>query len=184
MTGKLLAAFALAMFLSFALTQQPAAAATVFTESFSAENFAAWSQSRLTSGATQTVSNGVARFIVPTPQGGNCTYSFVVRDGFTSTINSTIVAAQDIYVSKVPHGCPQGNGAIFFLYVCDSADLGGNQGNVGVGIDGSGVWSLWIGGMTVYSYVFQSSGALPASNTWYRVGLTIDNSAENGDALR
>jgi hypothetical protein len=50
-------------------------------------------------------------------------------------------------------------------------------GNVGVGIDGSGVWSLWVGGNATYVYIFQTQGPLPANNTWYRIVLTIDNSA-------
>ena len=48
---------------------------------------------------------------------------------------------------------------------------------MGVGIDGSGVWSLWIGGNAVYTYVFQTSGPTPASNTLYHIVLTVSNSA-------
>jgi hypothetical protein len=158
-------------------TSQPAVAITVFSDNFSSGTFAGWSQTFVSSGSSQTVSGGIARFTVPTPNGGDYSYSFVEKSGFTSTPNSAITASQDIYVAKVPNSCPQGMGAIFFLYVCDSNDLRGNLGNFGVGIDGSGVWSLWIGGNTVYTYLFQTSGTLPVSDVWYHVVLTIDNSA-------
>jgi hypothetical protein len=152
-------------------------AATVFSDNFSSGGFASWSRTFSSPGSSQTVSGGTARFVVPTPPGGNVTFSYLVRDGFTSTVNSTIVASQDILVNKVPFGCSQGMGAIFFLYVCDSRDLGGNYGNVGVGIDGCGLWSMWIGGNSVYTYVFQTAGAAPSSNTWYHLTLALDNSA-------
>ncbi|MCL4429760.1 MAG: LamG domain-containing protein [Chloroflexi bacterium] len=168
---------ALVISLTIAASIQFAVAVPVFSDNFSSDNFAGWSQTYLSPGSTQTVSNGIARFTVPTPLAGTSTYSFLKKDGFTSTVNSTITAAQDVYVTKVPNGCQLGNGAIFFLYVCDSSDISGNQGNVGVGIDGSGVWSLWIGGTSAYNYTFQTAGAAPASNTWYHVELTINNSA-------
>lgn len=152
-------------------------AASVFRDDFSAGNFAGWSQTRMSAGSSQTVSGGVARFVVPTPSGGYVSYSYLVKDGFTSTVNSTIIASQDILVKQVPNGCAEGNGAIFFFYVCDSADLAGDLGNVGVGIDGSGVWSLWVGGNASYVYIFQTQGSLPANNTWYHIILTVDNSA-------
>jgi hypothetical protein len=152
-------------------------AASVFTDDFSSGTFSGWSQTRMSVGSIQTVNGGVARFITPTPVGGALTYSYIIKDGFTSTVNSTIIASQDLLVKQVPNGCVEGNGAIFFLYVCDSADLAGDLGNVGVGIDGSGVWSLWVGGNKTYVYIFQTQGALPASNIWYHVVLTIDNSA-------
>ena len=44
----------------------------------------------------QTVNNGIAQFTVPTPTGGTVTYSAVVKDGYTTTLNSTITASQDI----------------------------------------------------------------------------------------
>lgn len=154
-----------------------ASAAAVFSDDFSAGTFAGWSQTRISPGSSQTVSNGIARFVVPTPTGGSLTYSYLIKDGFTSTVNSTIIASQDIQVKQVPNGCIEGNGAIFFLYICDSADLSGDLGNVGVGIDGSGVWSLWVGGNTTYVYIFQTQGPLPANNTWYHIVLTVDNSA-------
>lgn len=152
-------------------------AASVFTDDFSAGTFSGWSQTRMSPSSSQGVSGGVARFVVPTPAGGSLTYSYLIKDGFTSTVNSTITASQDILVKQVPSGCVEGNGAIFFLYVCDSADLSGDLGNIGVGIDGSGVWSLWIGGNATYVYIFQTQGSPPASNTWYHIVLTIDNSA-------
>jgi hypothetical protein len=156
----------------------PASALIVFSDNFSSANFAGWSQTFTSPGSAQTVSGGIARFTVPTPTGGSYSYSFIEKSGFTSTPNSTVTASQDIYVTKVPNSCPQGMGAIFFLYVCDSTDLRGNLGNFGVGIDGSGVWSLWIGGNTIYTYLFQTSGTLPASNTWYHVVLTFDDTAK------
>lgn len=152
-------------------------ATSVFTDDFSAGTFVGWSQTRMSLGSSQTVSGGVARFITSTPTGGSVSYSYLVKDGFTSTVNSTITASQDILVKQVPNGCVEGNGAIFFLYICDSADLSGDLGNIGVGIDGSGVWSLWIGGNATYVYIFQTSGAPPSSNTWYHLTLTVDNSA-------
>ncbi|HSV49453.1 MAG TPA: LamG-like jellyroll fold domain-containing protein [Candidatus Acidoferrales bacterium] len=161
---------------AFALSRW-AMATTVFTEDFSSGGFSNWSRTRISPGSTQTVNGGVAQFVVPTPAGGAVTYSFLVKDSFASTVNSTITASQDVLVTKVPSGCGQGNGAIFFLYICDSADLGGNYGNIGVGIDGSSVWSLWIGGNQTYSYVFQSAGSAPVSNTWHHVVLVVDNSA-------
>lgn len=151
-------------------------ASTVSSDDFSSGNFSNWSSATTSSGASQTVNSGVARFIVPPPIGGHVTYSYLIREGFTSTVNSTIVASQDIRVNQVPNGCVEGNGAIFFLYVCDSADLSGSLGNVGVGIDGSGVWSLWVGGNITYTYIFQTQGPPPTSNTWYHVALTLDNS--------
>lgn len=149
----------------------------VFSDNFLSGSFTDWSEAYISVGSSQTVSNGIARFIVPTPPSGTQAYSYLHRGGFTSTVNSIITASQDVYVTKVPSGCVQGNGAIFFLYVCDSTDLGGNNGNFGVGIDGSGVWSLWIGGNSIYSYIFQTTGSPPQSNTWYHVVLMIDNSA-------
>jgi cell division septation protein DedD len=164
----------LAVSLAAALPQF-ATAGTVFYDDFSNGNLSGWSRTHISAGSNQTVNNSVAQFTVPTPTGGTVTYSAVVKDGYTSTLNSTITASQDIFVAKVPSGCQQGLGAIFFLYICDSADLSGDLGNIGVGIDGSGVWSLWIGGTTNYSYIFQSTGATPVSNTWYHVALIIDN---------
>ena len=152
-------------------------AASVFSDDFSAGTFAGWSQTRMSVGSSQTVNSGVARFVVPTPTGGYVSYSYLIKDGFTSTVNSTIIASQDILVKQVPNGCAEGNGAIFFFYVCDSADLAGDLGNIGVGIDGSGVWSLWIGGNATYVYIFQTQGSLPTNNTWYHIVLTVDNSA-------
>lgn len=151
------------------------AATPVFSDNFSSGNFAGWSGACVSSGSVQMVSDGVARFIVPTPAAGSYSYSFVRKDGFTSTVNSTIIATEDVYVAKVPNGCLPENGAIFFFYVCDSSDLSGSNGNFGVGIDGSDVWSLWIGGNTTYSYVYQTAGSAPVSNTWYHVVLTVDN---------
>jgi hypothetical protein len=151
-------------------------APTVFSDDFSSGGFASW-KTNLSPGASQTVSNGVARFVVPTPTGGTVTYSGIIKDGFISTPNSSIIASQDILVTRIPNGCSEGNGAIFFLYICDSTDLAGNYGNVGVGIDGSSAWSLWIGGNLTYTYVFQTSGSAPLSNTWYHIVLVVDNSA-------
>jgi len=153
-------------------------AATVFSDNFSSGNFERWFQSYAVSGASQSVSGGIARFIVPTPTAGSNSCSYLVRDGFISTVNSTIIASQDILVANVPNGSPQGNGAIFFLYVCDSTDLGGNAGNIGIGIDGSKLWSMWIGGSLIYTYVFQTTGSPPTSNTWYHIVLTINNQAQ------
>jgi hypothetical protein len=176
---KWVAALVSVLLLLFAAfyASQWVSAAPVFYDDFSAGTFAGWSQTRIGSGSSQTVEGGVARFIVPTPPGGSVSYSYLIKDGFTSTVNSTITASQDILVKQVPNGCLEGNGAIFFLYICDSSDLAGNLGNFGVGIDGSSVWSLWIGGATVYTYIFQTQGSPPASNTWYHVALTVDNSA-------
>ncbi len=156
----------------------PADAGAVFTDGFSSGNFNQWSRSNVTTGANQLVLSGVACFNVPSPIGGSSSYSFVVKDGFSSTPNSIIVAKQDVLLSSIPNGALQGNGAIFFLYVCDSTNLNGNYGNVGVGIDGSNVWSLWIGGMAVYTYVFQTAGPAPVSNTWYHLVLTVNNVAQ------
>ena len=160
---------------SFLAFLQPLRATTVFSDNFSTGDFSNWTRTAVSSGASQTVDNTIARFTVPTPVAGTRSYSYVVKDGFYSTVNSTIVASQDVLVTKVPNGCQQGFGAIFFLYVCDSTDLGGNNGNFGVGIDGSGVWSLWIGGNTLYNYVFQTAGSTPVGNTWYHLTLMIDN---------
>jgi hypothetical protein len=177
MNRKLTAVFALAI-ISFILLALPLATATaVFSDNFSQGNFANWTKTYIGPGSSQTVSNGVARFTVPTPMGGSATYSFILKDGFTSTVNSKIIATEDIYVTKVPNGCPQGEGGIFFFYICDSTDLTGNHGNFGVGIDGSDAWSIWIGGNPIYNYVFQTSGVAPVSNTWYHLVLTVDNAA-------
>lgn len=161
-----------------ALTSQNGAlAVTVFTDDFSSGSFSSWSKTSLSTGSNQSIDSRVARFIVPTPTGGNVGYSSLVKDGFVSTVNSTIIASQDMLVAKVPSGCQQGNGAIFFLYVCDSGDLGGNLGNIGVGIDGSSVWTLWVGGSINYTSSFQTIGTVPLSNIWYHVVLIVDNSA-------
>ncbi len=177
MNRKLTAVFVSAI-ISFALLASPLVTATaVFSDSFSTGNFVNWTKTYIGPGSSQTVSNGIARFTVPTPMGGSATYSFILKDGFTSTVNSTIIATEDIYVTKVPSGCPQGEGGIFFFYICDSSDLTGNHGNFGVGIDGSNAWSIWIGGNPIYNYVFQTSGAAPVSNTWYHLVLTVDNAA-------
>ena len=177
MNKKLLALLAVALIsISIFVVASVVSAPTVFSDDFSSGNFANWKTS-LSPGSSQTVTNGVAHFIVPTPAGGTVTYSAIIKEGFTSTPNSTIIASQDILVTKIPSGCIEGNGAIFFLYICDSTDLAGNYGNVGVGIDGSSVWSLWIGGNLTYTYVFQTSGSAPQSNTWYHIVLTVDNSA-------
>ena len=153
----------------------PADAAVVFADDFSSGNFNRWSQSKVIEGASQIIKDGVACFTVPPPMSETCSYSFVVKDGFFSTAKSILVAQQDVWVSLVPNGASQGNSAIFFFYVCDSTNLNGNYGNFGVGIDGSSVWSLWIGGVSVYRYVFQTEGPPPASNTWYHLVLTINN---------
>jgi hypothetical protein len=177
MNRKLTAVFALAI-ISFNLLALPLVTATaVFSDNFSTGNFASWTKTYIGSGSSQTVSNGVARFTVPTPMGESATYSFILKDGFTSTVNSIMIATEDIYVTKVPNGCPRGEGGIFFFYICDSTDLTGNHGNFGVGIDGSNVWSIWIGGNPIYNYVFQTSGTAPVSNTWYHLVLTVDNTA-------
>jgi hypothetical protein len=177
MNKKLLALLAVALIaISAFVAASVVSAPTVFSDDFSSGNFANWKTS-LSPGSSQTVTNGVAHFVVPTPAGGTVTYSAIIKEGFTSTPNSTIIATQDILVTKIPNGCIEGNGAIFFLYICDSTDLAGNYGNVGVGIDGSSVWSLWIGGNLTYTYVFQTSGSAPTSNTWYHIVLTVDNSA-------
>jgi hypothetical protein len=178
--NKNITAFCALVFLSILLvvTLKPTDAVVVFSDNFSSGSFEHWSQYYAVSGASQSVSNGIARFIVPTPTAGSNACSYLVRDGFISTVNSTIVASQDILVTKVPNGVSQGNGAIFFLYVCDSTDLGGNIGNIGIGIDGSRVWSMWLGGSLVYTYVFQTNGPTPTSNTWYHIALTVNNQAQ------
>jgi len=162
---------------SLLISTEPASAVGVFSENFANGNFSGWSQTFISPGSDQIIDSGVAYFTVPTPIGGDYSYSFIEKNGFTSTPNSTIIASQDIRVTKVPHGDSQGLGAIFFFYLCDSTDLRGTLGNFGVGIDGSGVWSLWIGGNTVYTYLFQTTGTTPVSNTWYHVVLTVDNAA-------
>ena len=73
----------------------------VFSDDFSSGSFANWSKTYVSSDSSQTVTDGTARFIVPTPIGGNVTYSYLQKDGFTSTPNSTIIATQDVYVTKV-----------------------------------------------------------------------------------
>lgn len=171
-----LLALLLTAFLSFAFSRL-AMATIVFSDDFSIGNFAKWSETYVSLGSSQTVKNGMAYFIVPTPQAGTHTFSYVKTNGFVSTVNSTITATQNVYFTNVPNGCPQGNGAIFFLYICDSSDPSGNNGNFGVGIDGSGIWSLWIGGSLTYSHVFQTEGSTPVGDTWYHIVLTIDNSA-------
>lgn len=168
----------LAILLSLFVAAMPFCdAGLVFSDNFSSGNFAGWTQTAVGPGASQTVTNGVARFVVPAPaSAGVCTYSSLRAEGFTSTPNSTIVASADFYFTKVPNGLPQGSTAIFFLYLCDSADLSGNLGNFGVGIDACDAWAIWIGGNPIYTYVVQSAGAAPVSNTWYHLDLTVDNS--------
>jgi hypothetical protein len=176
MDRKMLAFIALlAVSLSVFALPQFVKGTLVFSDNFSSGNFANWSEAYASPGSSQAVNGGVAHFTVPTPPSGYDTYSYVVKDGFASTPNSTLAASEDIYVSKVPNGCVLSNGAIFFFYLCDSNDLSGNTGNFGVGIDGSDLWSLWIGGNPAYNYVFQTAGASPSNNTWYHLVLTVDN---------
>ena len=189
MVRKLNGVLALAIISVFLLATPLAAATPVFSDNFASSQFVNWTKTFIDSGSSQTISNNIAHFTVPTPNGVNASYSYILKDGFTSTINSTITASEDVYVTKVPSGYPQGEGGIFFFYVCDSSDLGGNLGNFGVGIDGSDAWSIWIGGNSIYSYVFQTSGDAPVSNMWYHIVLTIDNPsasvtlAANGTAV-
>ncbi|MCW4029695.1 MAG: hypothetical protein NWE92_08620 [Candidatus Bathyarchaeota archaeon] len=189
MNRKLPAFLAMLFFLSVAVMPF-CGAGLVFSDNFSSGNFAGWTQTDVGPGASQTVTNGVARFVVPAPaSAGICTYSLLRAGGFTSTPNSTIVASADFYFTKVPNGLSQGSTAIFFLYLCDSTDLSGNQGNFGVGIDACAAWAIWIGGNPIYTYAVQSAGAAPVSNTWYHLDLTVDNSkgtvtlAVNGAAV-
>ncbi len=176
MRRKLVSLALLLFSLSVLVIRQPwVGAVPVFSEDFSIGNFSGWSRTFASVGSSQSVNGGVARFIVPPPAAGTFTYSYIAKDGFTSTVNSTITAEENILISQVPNGCVEGNGAVFLFYVCDSTDLGGNNGNFGVGIDGSGVWSLWIGGNTIYTYVFQTDGPRPVNNTWYHLALTINN---------
>lgn len=165
-----------AVFFLLALPEM-ASGALVFSENFEAGNFAAWTKTYVGTGGSQTVSGGVARFITPAPPAGTATYSYLQKDGFTSTPNSALTASEDVCFPKVPSGCPQGVGAFFFFYLCDTSDLTGKAGNFGVGIDGSQAWSLWIGGNPPAAYVFQTQGPQPASNTWYHVVLTVNNPA-------
>lgn len=130
----------------------------------------------VSSGASQSLSNGVAHFIVPSPEAGNYSYSYLQKSGFTSTANSTITATEDVYISDVPNSYRQGTDAIFFFYIVDPIE-GANSGNIAVGIDGSGVWSLWIGGHSLYNYVFQAVGNSPENATWYHIVLLVNNSA-------
>lgn len=174
---KLPSVLAILLFLSVA-AMPFCDAGVVFSDNFSSGNFAAWTQTVVGPGASQTVANGLARFVVPAPaSAGVCTYSLLRAEGFTSTPNSTIVASADFYFTKVPNGLPQGSTAIFFFYLCDSTDLSGNLGNFGVGIDACSAWAIWIGGNPIYTYVVQSAGAAPVSNMWYHLDLTVDNSA-------
>jgi len=145
-----------------------------FSTDFSSGNFNSWAIQNQSIGANMSVINGDAHF--STPIGSNNTYSYVQKNGFTSTVNSVIVASQDIYLTALPQGFTTGNGAIFFLYVIDA--VGQNNGNLAVGIDGSDVWGLWIGGFPIYNYGFQTAGASPQSTTWYHLVLTINNPAQ------
>jgi hypothetical protein len=74
-------------------------AATVFFDDFSSGNFSKWTLTSRTDGASQSVNNVIAHFSVPAPStAGECTYSYLRKDGFTSTPSSLIVASQDIYL--------------------------------------------------------------------------------------
>lgn len=153
---------------------EPGKGALVFSDNFGSGSFSGW-RTCMMNGSSQTITNGIAHFITPTPPNGQATYSYLLKDGFISTPNSTIIASEDIFLPKVPAGCAQGDGAFFFFYICDSTDLAGSLGNFGVGVDGSQQWSLWIGGSQVYTYLFQTAGALPVSGTWYHIMLIADN---------
>ncbi len=145
-----------------------------FSDDFSSQSFNHWTLQNQTTSAGMSIINGVACFT--TPIGANGTYAYVQENGFTSTINSTITASQDIYLSSFSGGFTQGNGAIFFLYVIDTA--GQNGGNIAVGIDGSDLWGLWIGGYPIYNYVLQTAGTQPQIGAWCHIVLTINNSAQ------
>ncbi len=151
----------------------PAPNPNSFSDDFSSQSFNRWTLQNQTAGAGMSIINGVACFT--TPIGANGTYSYVQENGFISTVNSTITASQDVYLSGFSGGFTTGNGAIFFLYVIDAS--GQNGGNIAVGIDGSDVWGLWIGGFPIYNYVFQTAGTLPQIGAWSHVVLTINNSA-------
>ncbi len=145
-----------------------------FSDDFYSQSFNRWTLQNQTAGAGMSIINGVACFT--TPIGANGTYSYVQENGFISNINSTITASQDVYLSGFSGGFTTGNGAIFFLYVIDAS--GQNGGNIAVGIDGSDVWGLWIGGFPIYNYVFQTAGTLPQIGAWSHVVLTINNLAQ------
>ena len=82
------------------------------------------------------------------------------KTALSQTINSTITASQDVYLSGFSGGFHgRATEQYFFLYVIDAS--GQNGGNIAVGIDGSDVWGLWIGGFPIYNYVFQTAGTLP-----------------------
>ncbi len=178
MEQKLIALVASFAVIFYLLTLVPSAeSSVVFSENFSSGGFPNWTETYVGSGSRQTISNGVARFIVPTPTGGNATYSYLKKDGFTSTPNSTVTVMQDIYATQIPKGYTAGNGAIFFLYICDTTDPTGNNGNFGVGIDGCGLWSIWIGGNPIYTYAVQTAGSPPSSGAWYHTVLSFNNTA-------
>ena len=76
---------------------------------------------------------------------------------------------------KFPAVTRRGEAAYSFFTFAIVLSLRRNVGNFGVGIDGSDAWSIWIGGNSIYSYVFQTSGDAPVSNMCYHIVLTIDN---------
>ena len=86
-------------------------AATVFSDDFISGNFNQWTSKYVGSGASQSVSNGVAQF--NTPAGGNGGYSYVIKSSFTSSTTDVVTASQDVYMTEVPRGFSSGLGAIF-----------------------------------------------------------------------
>ena len=146
-----------------------AGAETVFSDDFSSGNFNQWTTKATGSGASQSVSNGVAQF--NTPAGGNGGYSYVIKSSFSSATTDVITASQDVYISEVPSGFAAGLGAIFILIVTDAS----NNGNIQVSIDGSQKWGVYVGGYPTFTYSLQTTGSSPQSNVWYHLDLAIDN---------
>lgn len=141
----------------------------VFSDNFTSGNFHQWTTKTKGTGASQSVSNGIAQFNTPS---GSGRYSYVQKSSFTSKTTQVITATQDVYLSNVPSGLRSGSGTIYMLTIKDTT--GFNARNIQVSVDGSQKWALSIGTFPT-SYTTQTSGSNPQSKTWYHLELKIDN---------
>jgi hypothetical protein len=142
----------------------------VFSDNFTSGNFNQWTTKSKSTGASQSVSNGIAQF--NTPSGGNGKYSYVQKSSFTSKTTSVITATQDVYLSVVPSGLRSGSGTIYILTVKDTTGI--TPRIIQVSFDGSQKWALSLGTFP-NTYTTQTSGSNPQSKTWYHLELKIDN---------
>jgi hypothetical protein len=142
----------------------------VFSDNFTSGNFNLWTTKAKSTGASQSVSNGIAQFNTPL---GSGRYSYIQKSSFSLKTTQVITSTQDVYLSNVPSGLRSGSNVIYILTIKDTT--GYNPRNIQVALDGSQKWALSIGTSFSSTYSTQTSGSNPQSKTWYHLELTIDN---------